>query len=75
MKPLTPWRRWWLLGGQWARGRLTATVCPSSINLPRLRWYWYDETNGFLDLSWGNGNSDPVWCVTVQVPVPARRRS
>ena len=74
MKPLTPWRRRWLLGGQWARGRWTATVCPSSVNLPRLRWYWWDATEGHLDLSWGNGNSDPVWSVSVRLRVPRWQR-
>lgn len=48
-------------------GRFTlfGTFCPSSINLPRLSWERYDE-GGFVALSWGNGNSDPLWSISVQ---------
>ena len=73
MKPLTPWRRRWLFGWSASWWRFDVSLCPSSVNLPRVRWYWYDETRGYLDLSWGNGNSDPVWSVTLRVSVPARR--
>lgn len=43
-------------------GRLTLTFDRESINIPRLHWY-RDGTVWGIGVSWGNGNSDPVWLI------------
>ncbi|MCB0967723.1 MAG: hypothetical protein KDB37_12880, partial [Ilumatobacter sp.] len=42
----------------------------SSINRPHVVWWERDlDTVGF-GLSWGNGNSDPVWSIDLEVRLP-----
>lgn len=43
-----------------------------SDNRNRLRCSadWWDETQVGFDVSWGNGNSDPVWLVGFSVRMP-----
>lgn len=56
-------RRRWQLGWDLKFGRhLHAAFCPSAINRPYLRWDRWDG-GGYIGLSWGNGNSDPVWSI------------
>jgi hypothetical protein len=48
------------------------TVDPSNLNLPRVMVYG-DERDRIIHvgLSWGNGNSDPVWSVGFPLVLPA----
>ncbi len=75
----------WLLHEPWTYDRFQAmiTVDWDQINRPHL-FFLYDNgddneelgrTDGVsLGVSWGNGNSDPVWSVDVFIPLPVRRR-
>lgn len=63
-------RRLWRRKHWWRWGPLFAQVNLDSINLPRLRWDWFEPHRGALLLEWGNGNSDPVWSVAVDIWVP-----
>lgn len=40
------------------------------INRPHLIAYWIDQSHAGLGVSWGNGNSDPVWLLCVEFYVP-----
>lgn len=40
------------------------------INRPHLRSEWYTNDELGLSLSWGNGNSDPVWMLDLTFQVP-----
>lgn len=57
----------------WQRGRagrlINLSVDLSNMNLPRPFLF----TDGVIcvGVDWGNGNSDPVWSLAVEVPVPA----
>lgn len=42
----------------------------SSINRPHFSLYWSDHDRVGLGLSWGNGNSDPVFNITLELWVP-----
>lgn len=57
-------RYWWHLGWDGSHGvgrhrRFGWSLNLSEINLPRISWE--RGPYGFVVLSWGNGNSDPVW--------------
>lgn len=41
-----------------------------AINRPRFSADWYDKETVGASLSWGNGNSDPVWHADVEFIVP-----
>lgn len=57
-------RRRWLLGWEGQLGRLGWSATPSALNLPRVNIYADGESGRWFVLSWGNGNSDPVWSLT-----------
>lgn len=71
------WLDRWPLGWERRGDRAGVSFSPSCMNGPHLASYWWwDEdhpappSHAELSLSWGNGNSDPMWSVWVQVPVP-----
>lgn len=53
-------------------GPVSVSYSAGSINHPYVTWLWEGAPEAFLSLSWGNGNSDPVWSVAVRLPVPRR---
>lgn len=64
---------WWYRRGQ----RFGVEFAPSNMNGPHIASYWWWDcdqdappSHAELSLSWGNGNSDPVWSVWARVPVP-----
>jgi hypothetical protein len=63
------WPRWrWELGGN----LVYLTIDLSNLNLPRVMIYGDDNNHVVhVALSWGNGNSDPVWSIGFPVLVPA----
>ena len=42
----------------------------SSLNRPHFSYYWTDHDRVGLSLDWGNGSSDPVFNVTLELRVP-----
>lgn len=52
------------------RGRrldLFGLVDVSNCNGPHVRLDWYDEHEWGATLEWGNGNSDPVWLLSLTI--------
>lgn len=52
-------------------GKLFVACHPSSINRPHFSRTWFDKDCLSLGLSWGNGNSDPVFIVNIDLRIPA----
>jgi len=52
------------------RGPLYAEWNAWAINRPHLTVCWLDDGVYEVAVSWGNGNSDPVWLVNVKVRLP-----
>lgn len=50
--------------------RFYGEINAGSINRPRLSCDWMDTRNYEIALSWGNGNSDPVWLLAVDLTIP-----
>lgn len=64
------WERRWVGVG--------CSVDPSEINRPCMWGDWYEDDDGTIvvcaSLSWGNGNSDPVWSFDLTFRIPKRTR-
>lgn len=66
-------RYWWILG--WHRTHKPSkrtsfswSLNLSSINLPRISGDWADEDRYWVGITWGDGNSDPVWSAELTFP-------
>jgi hypothetical protein len=58
----------------WGVGRavtLSTELHAWPINRPHLSAAWTDHDRAELSLSWGNGNSDPVFSFAISFTVPA----
>jgi len=61
-----------LLGGVVKLGPVYIEVNARAINRPHFSTCWIDDDHYDVALSWGNGSSDPVWFVSLNVTVPPR---
>lgn len=39
----------------------------SNVNRPRFAYEWVADNQWYASMTWGNGNSDPVWSIGIEV--------
>jgi hypothetical protein len=60
------WPHWRTMSTRkWRNYALMIEANTWPINRPRASVDWYDQDECGLSISWSNGNSDPVICVTI----------
>lgn len=41
-----------------------------AVHRPHSMFYWVTDRRFGIEVSWGNGNSDPVWSIGVEITLP-----
>lgn len=56
---------------RWSGQSVSMQVDLSEVNVPRVILLGQeDDGRAVIGMSWGNGNSDPVWSIEARVPIP-----